>query len=35
MVRKFKENNEREYILIDTNGELQLIKQIRDAKIDF
>ena len=35
MVRKFKENNEREHILVDTGGELQIIKQLRDEKIDF
>lgn len=29
------ENNEGEHILVDTGGGLQIIKQLRDAKIDF
>lgn len=29
------ENNEKEHILVDTGGGLQIIKQLRDAKIDF
>ncbi len=29
------ENNEGEHILVDTGGGLQIIKQLRDANIDF
>ncbi len=29
------ENNDEEHILVDTGGGAQIIKQLRDAKIDF